>query len=267
MKRSTAAWLLAAAALSPAAAGTVANLLQPLLPTPILLLGEQHDAPEHQALQREVVKQLATSGQLAAVVMEMLDEGMQTTALPASADETTVRSILQWTQERNSGWPWTVYGPVVMAGVRAGVPVIGGNLPRERMRAAMADTTLDALLPEAALLQQRAAIRSGHCDLLPESQIAPMTRIQIARDQAMARSTLTQLKPGKTVLLVAGNGHVLRDLGVPLHLPPGQAHRVVMAQAGASGAASVPAQADAVWPTPPVPPQDHCAALRKQMGR
>jgi uncharacterized iron-regulated protein len=272
MKPSTAACLLAVAATTSlaaasAAARTVDELLRPLLPTPILLLGEQHDAPEHQALQRELVQQLATRGQLSAVVMEMLEQGLQTTGLPASADEATVRSTLQWTQDRNSGWPWPVYGPVVMAAVRAGVPVVGGNLPRERMRAAMADPSLDALLPEAALQQQRAAIRSGHCDLLPEGQIAPMTRIQIARDQAMARNILAQLAPGKTVLLVAGNGHVRRDLGVPLHLPPGQAHRVVMAQAGASDAVAAPAQADAVWPTPPVPPQDHCAALKKQMGR
>jgi uncharacterized iron-regulated protein len=269
MKRSlAAAWLLITAVSAPAATtATVDGLLQNLLPTPLLLLGEQHDAPEHQALQRDVVQTLATRGQLAAVVLEMLEQGRQTTGLSATADEATVRSTLQWQEERNSGWPWPVYGPVVMAAVRAGVPVVGGNLPRERMRSAMADATLDTLLPEAALQQQRDAIRSGHCDLLPEGQIAPMTRIQIARDQAMARTSVAQLAPGKTVLLVAGNGHVRRDLGVPLYLGAGQAHRVVMAQAGPATSTAAPVLADAVWPTPAVPPQDHCAALKKQMGR
>ncbi|MDZ4127698.1 MAG: ChaN family lipoprotein, partial [Hydrogenophaga sp.] len=43
--------------------------------TPLLLLGEQHDAPEHQALQRETVQTLSQAGRLAAVVMEMLEQG------------------------------------------------------------------------------------------------------------------------------------------------------------------------------------------------
>lgn len=261
------ALLLALSSAQATTTSPVEALVQGLLPTPVLLLGEQHDAPEHQALQRAIVQALASRGQLAAVVMEMLEQGQQTTGLATTADEPTVRSALQWTGERNSGWPWPVYGPVVMAAVRAGVPVVGGNLPRERMRAAMADTALDALLPQAALQQQRDNIRSGHCDLLPEAQIAPMTRIQIARDQALARTAIAHVAPGKTVLLVAGNGHVRRDLGVPLHLPPDQAHRVLMAQAGSPGTAAQTALADALWPTPPVPPQDHCAALKQQMGR
>ena len=42
-------------------------------PTPpdVLLLGEQHDAPEHQHWQRDQVMQSARQGQLAAVVLEM----------------------------------------------------------------------------------------------------------------------------------------------------------------------------------------------------
>jgi len=246
---------------------TVDSLLQVLLPTPLLLLGEQHDAPEHQALQREVVQTLAARGQLAALVMEMLDQGRHTRGLSSQADEASVRSTLQWSEEHSKGWPWASYGPVVMAAVRAGVPVLGGNLPRERMRAAMADTSLDALLPEPALQQQRDNIESGHCGLLPPSQIAPMTRIQIARDQTLARSASAEVRPEKTVLLVAGNGHVRRDLGVPLLLAPGQAHRVVMAQAGALDAAALGLQAHAWWATPALPPRDYCAEFKKQMGR
>jgi uncharacterized iron-regulated protein len=259
--------LLLALPVKAPAAQTVDGLLQGLLPTPVLLLGEQHDAPEHQALQRELVQTLAARGQLAAVVLEMLDAGRHTRGLSSRADEATVRSTLQWSEEHSRGWPWTRYGPVVMAAVRAGVPVLGGNLPRERMRAAMSDPTLDALLPEPALQQQRENIHNGHCGLLPPSQIAPMTRIQIARDQTLALSASAEVRPEKTVLLVAGNGHVRRDLGVPLFFAPGQAYRVVMAQAGALDDSALGVQAHALWPTPPVPPQDHCAELKKQMGR
>jgi uncharacterized iron-regulated protein len=246
-------------------------LLSRLLPTPLLLVGEQHDAPEHQALQRELVQQLAERRQLGALVLEMSEAGAHTSDLPSQASETQVREALRWSGDQG-GWPWTTYGPVVMAAVRAGVPVLGGNLPRADMRAAMGNEALDGLLPTEALERQREAIREGHCDLLPTPQIAPMTRIQIARDQAMARTAVAAVRPGQTVLLVAGNGHVQRDLGVPLHLPPDLAHRVVVAlartEADAQAAAgqTLPA-ADVVWRSPPHAPRDYCADMKRSMGR
>lgn len=260
---STCLALLAACAHPPP--NTVPALLDRVLPTPVLLLGEQHDAPEHQVLQRDVVQALAARGQLGALVMEMAEQGRQTTGLPADASEARVREALNWTEQ--GGWPWPVYSAVVMAAVRAGVPVLGGDLPRSQMTAAMGNATLEGRIGSAALQEQRQGIREGHCDLLPESQIAPMTRIQLARDDTMARTVAAAVEKagaGKTVVLVAGNGHVRRDLGVPLHLPRTLAHRVVMAQAGTARTAP---PADAVWPTPAQPPRDHCAELRQQFKR
>lgn len=242
--------------------------LQGLLPTPLLLIGEQHDAPEHQALQRDTVRQLAARGELAAVVLEMVEQGRDTRGQPADASEARVRDALDWSSDRNSGaWPWAVYGPVVMAAVRAGAPVLGGNLPRAQMRTAMGESSLDTTLQPDALQRQREAIRDGHCQLLPDTQIAPMTRIQLARDRAMAQTALSSLAPGRTVLLIAGNGHVQRDLGVPRHLPAGQPHRVVIALAGDAAEAADPAVADRAWITPPLPAKDHCAEMKQQMGR
>jgi len=152
----------------------------------------------------------------------------------------------------------------VMAAVRAGVPVLGTNLPRERMREVMADVKLDARLAPAALQAQQQAIRDGHCGLLPDSQIAPMTRIQIARDIRMAHALERARLPGKTVVLVAGGAHVLRDRGVPVHLAPGMTVRVLLLQAGQ--AAHDPAQADLVVTTPALPPADYCAGLRRQFA-
>jgi len=235
--------------------------------TPLLLLGEQHDAPEHQALQRATVQRLSQRGQLAALVLEMAEQGLQTAGLPSSASEAEVRQALQWTDDTHSGWPWAVYGQVVMAAVQAGVPVLGGNLPRAQMRGAMANPALDQRLPPEALAQQQTQIREGHCGLLPEGQIAPMTRIQIARDRSLAEVAVAALQTDKTVLLVAGNGHVRRDLGVPQHLPAGLPHHVVMVQAVSIPGTPSNNQADTVWTTPPRPPTDHCAALKQQMGR
>ncbi|KRB35116.1 ChaN family lipoprotein [Acidovorax sp. Root70] len=236
--------------------------LQHLLPADVLLLGEQHDAPGHQRLQREAVVWLAGRGQLAALVMEMAERGHSTRGLPRDASEAQAQAALQWD---DAAWPWKAYGPVVMAAVGAGVPVLGGNLPRARMRAAMTNTAWDQHLPAPELAQQQQAVRDGHCGLLPASQIAPMTRIQIARDASMAQTAQEALRSGQTVLLVAGGGHVLRHLGVPTHWPATLVSKVVIAQVEhASAAIKSGAEADAVVLTPPLPPRDACTELREQ---
>ena len=250
--------------------------LHTLLPADVLLLGEQHDAPDHQRLQREAVLWLAARGQLAALVMEMAESGHSTQSLPPGATEAQVQAALQW---NDAAWPWQAYGPVVMAAVAAGVPVLGGNLPRAQMRAAMQETAWDQHLPPVALARQIIALRDGHCGLLPDSQLAPMARIQIARDASMARTAQQALRPGQTVLLVAGGGHVLRSLGVPTHWPEKLRSKVALARvqkaqlaikteasqaAGTVTHAPADADADVVIDTPALPPRDACAELREQ---
>ena len=245
-----------------------ATRLAALLPADVLLLGEQHDAPEHQQLERRTTEWLAARGELAALAIEMAEQGRSTAGLPRSASEAEVRAALAWPEQ---AWPWASYGPVVMAAVRAGVPVLGANLPRTRLREAMADATLDARLPPAALKEQAERIREGHCNALPESQITPMTRVQIARDRAMADTVAGARQRGRTVLLVAGNGHVHRTLGVPVHLPPDLKAKVVSARANQSPAATDSVAkgdhddhgADLLWPTPPRPPRDYCAEFKR----
>lgn len=265
MKGSAAA-LLVLACILPACTGLgpeAARRVDTLLPADVILLGEQHDADAHQQIQREMVLELVARGRLAALALEMAEQGRSTRGLAPQATESEVQAALGW---RESGWPWARYAPVVMAAVRNGVPVLGANLPRDAMRAAMANTRLDAHLGAQQLERQRAGIRLGHCNLLPESQIAPMTRIQIARDAAMASTVAAARQDGKTVVLVAGGAHVQRDLGVPTHLPPDLRTRVVLAVAGQSERQHG-TSVDMVWPTSPMPPKDYCEELRRQFKR
>jgi uncharacterized iron-regulated protein len=263
--------LLAGCAVAPMTSLTPAQVpaaLKALGPSRVLLLGEQHDADAHQALERAAVEHLAQQGQLAALVLEMAERGPHTRGLPRNATEAQVQAALQW---NGDGWPWERYGPVVMDAVRAGVPVLGGNQPRSEMRAAMANTTLDASLDPQALARQRENIAQGHCGLLPASQLAPMARIQIARDRAMAQTLLeaaASATDDQVLVLVAGTEHVRRGLGVPAHLPPEWAtsSQVVVMHSGAPKPDSK-AGADHLWLTPATDPKDHCAGLRQRWGR
>jgi uncharacterized iron-regulated protein len=210
-----------------------------------VLLGEQHDAEAHRELQHRWVAGLAARGTLGALALEMAERGTSTAGLARGASEAQVQGALRWNTE---AWPWDRYRPAIMEAVRAGAPVLGANLPRAQQLQAMRDASLDLLLPGPALKAQQQAIRLGHCELLPESQVTPMTRIQIARDQAMAQTIAAAVAPGKVVLLLAGAGHVQADVGVPLHLPASVAVRpLVLPQQAGDG-------------------EDHCESLRRRIS-
>ena len=233
-------------------------------PATLLLFGEQHDQPDQQRQVAEQVQALAVRGELAAVVIEMAEQPHSSAGLPRDASAQQVRDALQW-----RGWPWERYEAVVMNAVRAGVPVLGANLPREQMRTAMADTALDALLDDAARALLADAVRVGHCQLLPPAQEPGMVRIQIARDRSMAQVAAAALRgapPGSTVLLLAGAMHTSRDRGVPLHLEREMAAGVPAMHVVVFSAAGDGLVADERRPARFTPQEDHCEGLRKRLA-
>ena len=228
-------------------------------PSPqLLVFGEQHDQPDQQRQVAEKVGALAAEGRLAAVVLEMAERGRDTRALPRDASEAQAREALAWT-----GWPWEPYAAVVMNAVRAGVPVLGGNQPRVELRAAMVDAALDARVPAAARAELAAAVREGHCGLLPAAQEPGMVRVQIARDLALAataQQAINGAAPGQQVLLLTGAQHASRERGVPLHLQAGTTLQVVMFGTGDADGL----RADERRPFVVTPRPDACEEFRRQ---
>lgn len=239
----------------------LSSRLAPFEAAAVLLIGEQHDAPEHQRISAELVQLLAREGRLAALVMEMLPAGRSASGLNPDATEGEIRQALAWD---DTAWPWAAYGQIVRAAVRAGRPVLGGDLPREQLRPSMARSDLEPRLSAPALAQQMQLMRDGHCQLLPESQIRPMARVQIARDISLAQTCAAAAQlagPGQKVLLVCGSVHADKALGVPVHLP---AHlQSASVRLLAQGVDPAGGQFDAHWSTGPAPASDHCAALRE----
>jgi uncharacterized iron-regulated protein len=210
--------LLLSLALSCSLAAPAAWAASPPATPRVLLYGEQHDQPDQQRQVAQAVRELAARQRLAAVVLEMAESGGSTAQLPVTADEAAVKDALRWSA---AAWPWDTYKDVVMSAVRAEVPVLGGNLPRRDMREAMQNEALDQLLPAAINDELKTALREGHCGLLPAEQEGGMLRIQLARDQSMARTVAQAVSgaaPGRQVLLLSGAQHAARDRGVPLHL-------------------------------------------------
>ena len=88
-----------------------------------------------------------------------------------------------------------------------------------------------------------------------------MARIQIARDANMALTAQEAVRPGQTVLLLAGGEHVLRHRGIPTHWPQNIRSKVASAHTDQAQAA-IKTGVDIVVATPPLPPHDACEALR-----
>ena len=252
-----------------------ATLLADCAHATLCLLGEQHDHPDHHAVQAWIIQALAQRRQLAALALEMADAGWRFGG-PAQATDAEVRDRLHWD---DAGWPWRLYAAPVMAAVRAGVPVVGVNLPRCDVRAAMQQPRWDDSVPPAVRRRLQDDVADSHCGLLPAAQLPAMTRVQLARDDSMAAHSLALAQPGKTVVLLTGSVHADRTLGVALHLPahaaagpagaaaPPTVFSLLLQGLAPGAAAEVPAGLDAVWFTPGTPPVDHCAELRRQLQR
>lgn len=230
-----------------------------------LLVGEEHDAPDHQAAAAHLVGRLAGEGRLAALALEMAESGRSTAGLPAQAEEATVREALGWVE---AAWPWAAYGPAVMAAVRAGVPVHGANLPRAAMRETLEQVAIDGWVSPGVRERLQEDVRRQHCELLPAAKLPGMTRIQIARDAAMAATLLRLRQPGRVVLLMAGHYHVHAELGVPRQMKrlgaeagPGRLLALRL-EAGGALPPTVGLGGQSV-PTPAIErPADPCAGLR-----
>jgi uncharacterized iron-regulated protein len=68
-------------------------------------------------------------------------------------------------------------------------------------------------VPDQLLAALAAQIEASHCGMLDAATAGRMALAQVARDQFMAR--VLQANAGRGVVLLAGNGHVRTDVGVP----------------------------------------------------
>lgn len=265
-------------------------LVERLSAAPLVLLGERHDQPDHHALQAWLVEGIAARGARPVVAFEMLDAS-QAAALdrhlsvsPRDADG--LGAAVGW---EKTGWPeFAIYRPIFEATLGAGLPIRAANLGREETRtlgragqAALPPELVARLglaepLPEA----QRAAIEreivEGHCGHVPAAALPGMITVQRARDAHMAAVLHDALAHG-SALLVAGNGHVRRDHGVPARLRERGGPEAV----GVGMLEVIDGQDDArryavagedeeilfdyVWLTPRVDEVDPCVRFREQL--
>lgn len=259
-----------------------------------VLLGEIHDNPDHHVLQAALVGAMARAGRRPAVVFEMIAEDRRAAIrrwrAAAPSDGAGLGAAVDW---RKSGWPpWPTYRPIADVAVRAGLPVLGGNLPRRLVKqihkgggaglkpAQRSRFGLDDAMPKGAASAMLDTLFESHCRLMPRKALSPMLDVQRARDAILADNMVrgAALEGADGAVLIAGNGHVRSDRAAPTRLAvlaPGRSIAVVSFVEVADGQTTPEAYGvdgadtpfDFIWFTPRMDDRDHCAELKQRFRK
>jgi uncharacterized iron-regulated protein len=239
-----------------------------------VLLGELHDNAWHHRTRGALIA--ALRDRHPAIVFEQFAATGEPIEPPA-ADQTRG----SWLDQRGfdrQGWKWPLHQPVVEAALAHGRSLWGSGGSREALRAVVRTGAAAAPEPLQDLLQRApldGAARDaldrelidGHCGKLPESMIPGMRTAQLVRDAAMTRALMLASSTGPA-WLIAGNGHVRRDVAVPRLLRAAAAGRTVLVVGllerepdGSVALAEAANRYDLVIVTPRAARADPCAGL------
>jgi uncharacterized iron-regulated protein len=248
----------------------------------IVLLGEVHDNAAQHRLRLALLRRAFVAGWRPAIVMEQFDVERQADIDRARREQprdaqhlidqatTTPRAA-----RPGEGWNWAFYKPYVTLALEYDVPLVAANLAnadtrrivRSGLAASFDDKRLAALGLDRAIAAdwqqaQEREIDRGHCGALPRTLWPRMAQAQFARDAVMA-DVLRQHAQQRGAVLLAGNGHVRRDLGVPRWLGSAEAARVfVVGLLERDDTHSPPAAFDATLRTEAAERIDPCAGFK-----
>ncbi|SFV09902.1 ChaN family lipoprotein [Pseudoduganella namucuonensis] len=190
----------------------------------VLLLGEVHDNAEGHKRRYADLRKRVEAGWRPAIAMEQFDRETQPLLNRAQKDCRDAQCLILVMQSPR--WDWAQYKPIIEMALHYQLPLIAANLSRADasrvVRDGVASTfdektiaeyKLKQALPADIVKAQEKEIVAGHCNMLPDMMVPGMVNAQIARDIWMAKLVREQLP--RDVVLIAGNGHVRKDYGVP----------------------------------------------------
>ena len=241
--------------------------------SPLWLMGELHDSPAGHAARLADLQRRVQAGWRPVLVLEVFDRERQAELDAARLACPDAACLVQ--RAGGPGWDWVLVQPLLQLAIDHRLPLVAANVSRadasrvvkEGLSAVLPETLLrEAGWPQAlegVMAAQQQAVDQGHCGLLPASMLPRMVQAQVARDLWMAHALRQHAAQG--AVLIAGNGHVRRDAGVPYWLQRlGQPQALVIGYE--EEGTSVPeGRYDLLRQVRPHPRPDPCEALRKSM--
>ncbi len=246
----------------------------PVASANVLLLGEKHDNGEGHQLRANELRDRIEAGWRPAIAMEQFDRENQALLDAAMRECSDADCVVTRAAPGKSSWNWDFYKPVIALAMEYKLPLYAANLSRSDASKVVKDGFAAALpaeliaryqldaLPAEILTAQEAEVRDSHCGMLPEPMVSPMANAQIARDVVMAETLRTHA--GNGVALIAGNGHVRRDIAVPFWL---RAQGLATWSIGFDEQAGVAGEYDAERRIPALERPDPCKDLGQKLGQ
>lgn len=237
----------------------------------VLLLGEVHDNPKGHQARYEELRRRVEAGWRPAIAMEQFDrqdQDLLNAAQEGCMDAGCVIRVMD-----RKGWDWQQYYNIIQLALDHKLPIVAVNLSRADASKVVRDgiassfdakTVAEYRLNEPVSADWRKAqeheIRTGHCDMLPAMMLPGMVDAQMARDIWMAK--LIRDQQPRDVVLIAGNGHVRKDIGVPRWLAA-VGGKLTVETIGYVEGGSAKAQFDDTRTIPAQKRPDPCAKFKK----
>ncbi len=187
----------------------------------IVLLGEVHDNATQHAMRLIAFQNLLVEGKRPALLMEQFDRENQATIEFARIQfPNDLAKLIAAGSPGKQGWNWEFYKPFIALAIKYDLPIVAVNVSNKDAMKAMREglAVLDiSLAPNLQLREQQAKeIFNGHCQMMPMESATKMVNAQVAKDIVMAQFVVKYQAQG--AVLLAGNGHVRKDIGIPVWL-------------------------------------------------
>jgi uncharacterized iron-regulated protein len=255
------------------------QLMEDLRTSRAIFVGESHDQWEHHRAQARILQALITEGKDVVVAMEMFQRTQQPILDLWSQGVLTEGDFLKEVQwETAWGIDYSFYKEILDLVREHHLKVLGLNVPKKLSRK-VAQTGIDNLspedrnsLPELDLKDRdhRRYIRSSYKQHKKGTAggFEYFYQAQCLWDEAMAETISGFLKSpegeGKTILVLAGNGHIAFGFGIPkrLHRRVSLPYQTVLLKEWKKGmdedyffSKTTRPLADFLWITQPGPPE------------
>ena len=192
----------------------VLDLISAIHDADIILLGEIHDNLFQHRARADLISKMQSKK--FAIVSEHLVSGSEITYSGRLLED------LETIGFNKKAWSWPVHEVLYKKFEEFSLPVFGGNLSEKDInniytgRGLSQSDTLTPILKRSALDNQSKDkllndLVVGHCGVVEEDFLSFMFKVQRLRDASLAHIA-SKVAPA---IVIAGNGHVRRDYGVP----------------------------------------------------
>lgn len=210
------------------------QMIRLLEPATFILIGEQHDNAQHHRFQAQVIEGFVQAGRSVIVGMEMFDRTKQYPLNLWTLNRLGESEFIEQSEWKTQwGFDFALYRPIFEVVYRYRLRLVGLNVPRALVRQtarggwqSVPETERMSIPdPDLSVEEHRklfyALLGEGHTAGQPQND--NFYAAQVVWDTAMADTALRYLErtvpsPRLAFVIIAGNGHVMYDVGISLRI-------------------------------------------------